>query len=542
MKKLIILLLTSVWAVVVQSASSDELLKPRYTALDRELQRSEAYDRRKESRIDSLRTLFLSARRLSKAHELAMLLADEYRSFTNDSAIHYAKRGIELADRMGNRHLREDDRVVLINQYIYSSNYREAEYELQNLSAADVTSAGRIRYYTALCHINEYMGNDAQGDERTAYHRLATIYRDSLRQLVARDSDLYYREQCSQLCLEGRYDEAREACNAWRERVGEYSRDYAVATYYSAVVAEAQGLEQERRHWLVESSISDIRNSVKHQMSLWTLASILASEGDLNRSYQYIEQSWNCAQRFNARVLTWMISPVFTSINESYNERLRSANSKLFLLAIAVSLLALGLGFSYVLVRRKGKQLAIARANLAATNSQLEEFNTRLSHSNTELAEANRLKEEYIGQFFSICSEYIEKLDKYRIKVNRKLKAGQTAELLKMTASEQLHEDEQKELLANFDRIFINIFPNFIERFNALVEPDSRIQPNHGQRLTTTLRIFALIRLGIEESSRIAEFLNYPPGTIYNYRNRIKTHALCDRAEFEERVKSIGMD
>ena len=111
-----------------------------------------------------------------------------------------------------------------------------------------------------------------------------------------------------------------------------------------------------------------------------------------------------------------------------------------------------------------------------------------------------------------------------------------------MTQSEQLREDEHKELLARFDHIFINMFPNFIEHFNELLEDDSRFTYNPAKPLPTTIRIFALIRLGIEESSRIAEFLNYPPGTIYNYRNRIKTHALCNRNEFEERVKSIGMN
>ena len=151
------------------------------------------------------------------------------------------------------------------------------------------------------------------------------------------------------------------------------------------------------------------------------------------------------------------------------------------------------------------------------------------------------MKDEYIGKFLSTCSEYIDKLDNYRIKVNRKLKARQYNDLLKMTETDELKSNELNELFYNFDTVFLHLFPNFVNDFNALLQPEHRIHIAHGGQLTTDLRIFALIRLGIEESSRIAEFLNYSPNSIYNYRARIKKKALCDRSEFEKRVKNITM-
>ncbi len=132
-------------------------------------------------------------------------------------------------------------------------------------------------------------------------------------------------------------------------------------------------------------------------------------------------------------------------------------------------------------------------------------------------------------------------LDNYRIKVNRKLKAGQQAELYQMTKSEQLKEDELKELFANFDTVFLRLFPTFIEDFNALLKPGEEILPAEKDSLNTDLRIFALIRLGIEESSKIAEFLHYSPNSIYAYRARIKNKAAGDREEFETQVKEIGI-
>ena len=227
-----------------------------------------------------------------------------------------------------------------------------------------------------------------------------------------------------------------------------------------------------------------------------------------------------------------------------------------------VSLLSVVLLALYIYVARKRRQLATAQhelrkanAELASLNSQLQETNHKLSQSNTllqqtneqlsqtmmRLNDSNRVKDEYIGKFLNICSEYIDKLDNYRKRINRKLKAGQHADLLRMTGSEQLKEDELKELFDNFDSVFLNLFPTFIDDFNALLKPEERITPPSAGRLNTDLRIFALIRLGIDESSKIADFLRYSPNSIYAYRARIKNKAAGERENFERMVKEIGM-
>lgn len=151
------------------------------------------------------------------------------------------------------------------------------------------------------------------------------------------------------------------------------------------------------------------------------------------------------------------------------------------------------------------------------------------------------MKDEYITKFFSICSSYIDKLENYRIKVNRKLKAKQYSDLLQFTSSSQMKEDELKELFDGFDEVFLHLFPTFVEDFNALLREEERIDNPEPGKLTTDLRIFALIRLGIDESSRIAEFLRYSPNSIYNYRARIKNKAVGNRDDFERNVKEIGI-
>ena len=91
-----------------------------------------------------------------------------------------------------------------------------------------------------------------------------------------------------------------------------------------------------------------------------------------------------------------------------------------------------------------------------------------------------------------------------------------------------------------FDKAFLKLYPKFVEQFNGLLREDARIELKKGKLLNTELRIFALIRLGITQSSDIASMLRYSVNTIYNYRAQIKNSALGDRDNFEERIKEIG--
>ena len=166
--------------------------------------------------------------------------------------------------------------------------------------------------------------------------------------------------------------------------------------------------------------------------------------------------------------------------------------------------------------------------------------NRNLHDSNLKLNESNRVKEAYIGRFIGLCSLYIDKMDDYRKKVNKMMKNKQLDELFSMTKSTELKEKEVDELYENFDAVFLHLFPDFVIDFNSLLRVEDRVQLNERGKLTTPLRIFALIRLGIDDSSKIAEFLHYSVNTIYNYRAKIKNGALGDRVNFEKEVKELG--
>ena len=222
--------------------------------------------------------------------------------------------------------------------------------------------------------------------------------------------------------------------------------------------------------------------------------------------------------------------------------------------------MALSLVATLVYVNRQRKRLAAARDELHKKNNQLSESNNQLSGLNSQLyalnsqlttknqqlsqlnqriAEAGRVKEEYVGRFMRLCSLYIDKMDQFRKRVNKMVKNHEYQDLYNMTRSQEFKDKELEELYDSFDAAFLHLFPNFVNKFNALLVPEERIILQKGERMNTSLRIFALIRLGIEDSSKIAEFLHYSVNTIYNYRARIKNGAISDRERFEENVKKI---
>jgi hypothetical protein len=252
---------------------------------------------------------------------------------------------------------------------------------------------------------------------------------------------------------------------------------------------------------------------------------------------------------------SWQITPILNVIEKNYQSAVEHNTKVLWLSIIVVSILALWLLGVLLFLHRRNRQLDTARNELKVSNEQLSTLNAQLSTQkeelstlnaqlstlNSQLSESNQVKEEYIGRFMSLCSQYIDKLDDYRKMVNKKMKNKELDELYRLSKSSELKEQEVEELLQNFDSVFLHLFPNFVNDFNALLQPEMQIHPKSENRLVTEIRIFALIRLGIEDSSKIAEFLHYSVNTIYNYRARIKNGALDNRESFERRVKMLGM-
>ena len=546
MKRILLLLIISTVAVFSNAQNVDSL----YARIDDVIANSDKYMSIKNKNIQKLKNEYRSANNLKTKYQLGYSLFEEYHALMNDSAIAYLNRCIDIATQLRDTHLQTKAYIAIGRQFAASGFYPEAINYFSKINEKDVDADCATDYYYGYTCLYGEMGYYTKDYRlKQQYFNLSNKYNDILYRIIDKKSDLYLQTKSTQLCNQKKYQEALSYNNRWLANVKPGTHDYAIVAFFRSEIYKATNNVNMQKYWLAQSALCDIQCAVMDQSSLWSLADIVNREGDVERSYKYIEYSWKCLSTFNSHMRGWLVSPILTMISNNYKEKLKTANRNLLYMIAIISMLSVFLAISLIYVRMKENQLRIARnklsdinAELKALNEKLKDANSQLSTTNMRLNDSNRVKDEYIGKFLSICSEYIDKLDNYRIKVNRKVKSNQFKELLVMTNSQQLKEDELKELFDNFDTVFLRLFPNFTDEFNALLKPEDRIELTENGKLTTDLRIFALIRLGIDESSRIAEFLRYSPNSIYNYRARIKKKALCGRDDFEKRIMEIGME
>ena len=539
-------------------------LRPLYKELDAAIDSAAIFQKQKTDAIEILKKQYASCRDDEERYRFSWSLYREYVAFVSDSTLSYLQRCLELARRMNRGDLVSQSELAMAHQLSETGFYSEAEIRYNRIPIEQMDSATRLLYLSGRNHLYGEMGFYSHDPELSQqFHSKANAIRDTLLTLLPHESAAYAELMSRMLNNRGTPDEALPFSDQWLAKVVPGTRDYAIMAFFRSEIYKRKGDVTMQRYWLIQSALTDIRQAIMDQSALWSLAnSIMQDDGDLDRAYRYMDFSWGCISQFSPHMRSWLVSPILTRINDKYKANLHQANSNLRWTIGAISLLAVVLLCLLFYVSKKRKQLAVAESELAAANKQLSALNGQLSVKNDNLSEANRMlsdingqlrqavlhlndsnrvKDEYIGKFLSMCSDYIDKLDNYRIRVNRKLKAGQHADLLRMTGSEQLKEDELKELFDNFDQVFLHLFPTFVADFNSLLRPNEQITPAEGHRLNTDLRIFALIRLGIDESSKIAEFLHYSPNSIYAYRARIKNKAAGNRDDFERMVKEIGL-
>ena len=535
-------LITLLLAVFLPALAQERNLEELYRQIDEAIDHSPEYVAAYETRINEVKESY--AREWSNEEKLKRLLQiyDLYKAYNNDSALYYVQQYIDLAEEMGLGDAACSGKVKMAYQCSTVGLYTEALGILRSLDRSKMDKATLTNYYVTCMHVYGELGYytrmPSMGEE---YQKLNNVYRDSVFATANPKSEDYLLRYETKLFNEQKYEEALKVNDQRMRLVKEHPRDYAIVAYYRHLIYRNKGNLEEAKYWLGQSGLCDVKQAVMDQASLLSLAEMLNNEGDFSRSYKYIRFTWDCNNRFNTRMRSWQISPILTVIENNYQNEMDRNAKVLTGSIIVVSILALLLVGALLFLRRRNSQLATARNALHDTNTRLATLNDELQQANDQLSaangqfvtlnsrlkDANAVKEEYIGRFLSLCAQYVDKLDNYRKMVNKKMKNKELEELYRITKSTELKEQEIEELNQNFDSVFLHLFPNFIDDFNALLEPE--------------LRIFALIRLGIDDSSKIAEFLHYSVNTIYNYRARIKNGAVVDREDFERMVKELGM-
>ena len=530
----------SLWA-----GSSDSLL----VKLNQTIEQRPSYMQRKEEALETLRQSLrkLSAGNVEGRMNLYEALWQENRSYNTDSSLFYATALSQLAQQAGNEEQKQNALLHRATALMTIGMFKEADEIIKPLREGGVLPGQRSQFFHLGRSLFGLMADYAvTAQEKAAYASLTDDFRDSLLTIYEAGSNMYRMIYADKLTAHGKYAEAlRELLPFTPTGDGRFDAGY----HYT--IAEAyyhMGRIEEARHYYTLAAISDMQSDTREYIALRKLAVILFQSGDIDCAYHYLTLCMADAKACNARLRILEILDTFPVVNEAYLEKKQQQQRVITGVLIAISLLVVSLIFAIFSVLKQKKALQQAQTDLAHANSQLNEVNRTLVEYNEEMKRQNQLitetsylKEAYITQYMDQCSSYLEKMESFRKRLRQLLSAGKTKEIQQaLTSYNQEVETELAEFYDSFDTTFINLFPTFVEDFNALLREDEQVQLKPGQKLNTELRVFALIRLGITDSTKIAHFLRYSVTTIYNYRTRMRNRARGDRDELEKQVMEIG--
>lgn len=537
--------------------------------LDSLISRKNEVEKDKNARIIELKNKRNAAATDEDRYWINNLLYDEYYCYNVDSAMQYINDNMKIAERTGDYNRLTDLKIKKSFLLTASGLLVQAQKELNGIDATALPHQLKKDFYGQKIYIYGILGNyeGLSSDDHGWNHYFETEqnYKDSLINILQPGDSgyLWYRGWSAQGLPREKQDSVMKMLITHVDDTDLLnSREQAQIAYVLAVLYKEQGNHEKYLEYMIKSAIADVRIGNREIASLQELAKSLFSENDIDRAYNYITYCLDAALQYPNRVRALTLLPVQTQISEAYQDKIKRQETitRHFLIALCIisAILAgaiiiiflqwrrkklqnLEISKTNDILHKKNGQLDSAREQLASTNLKLQELNEKLKKANDSLREANYVKEEYVGYVFSICSHYIKKMEELRRSINSKIVKKQWDEIGKITSSHQtMAKHELKEFYDNFDSIFLHIYPDFVNDFNKLLLPEEVITVKDGELLTTELRIYALVRLGINDSVKIAEFLHCSPQTVYNYRFKMRAKAAVDKEHFAEAVKNLG--
>lgn len=507
--------------------------------LDRMIDRREMYSQQVEQKITTLR------RRLSYAEDDTLRfgilgqLFNCYRSYRIDTALIVARERLQLAEKLGDG---ASVNLGLMNLADVMNKMGRHEKALGVLGRVKRTEEVlRDTYFYYLYHTTylSCCNDEIDASKRQFYLRQIRAYKDTLVSISPPGSSSYVTNKCGRLSMSGKWDEAIRLLTDYYRRCADDNPDKARMEYLLAELYLEKQDTAQARHYLILSSITDIANAKKVYMSLQRLAILLYQQGDVARAYKYISCSLEDVSFGKARYRIVDIAEYLPIIQAANDARVKADEERVLLFLLILSALVLTLISAFFFIRKKNTKLLKVKQSLADQNRRLQEMTEHLTRMNEEIQESNHIKEEYIGLLFNICSEYIYKQENHRKALLKIASTGSMADLSKMLHGQSSTSEDFKLFINRFDTIFLSIFPDFVESFNALLRPDERIQVKEGELLTPELRIYALIRLGINDNTKIANFLHYSLQTVYNYRMKMRNKALVPGKDLPMQVQKL---
>lgn len=528
---------------VLGDTTTDSLLKQ----LDYVIAHRLEFQLSKDSVLNQLHNDIKTAKDERRKFDLLNLLYAEYQPYNTDSAYNISLRQESLATKIGDKNLILNARFNHANILGTVGMYHECLSLMDSIQFVDVPTYLRPYYFhikrTVFGRMADYA---AFPDSRKNYLNITNAYRDSIMSVNDSTSLAFVITKADYLNHTGSPVEAIKLMQTFMSNNELTEHEKAICSWTLGDSYAQTGEINLRKNILIGASISDLKSTVREYVSLRELAAILYEEGDIDRAYQYMTIAMDDAIKCNARQRIIEINDYYPEVNGIYIKTIKQQKQKLVCFMVMIGIMTVILICLLLYMRKQMLRIAKARKDVEQAYIRQQKLaddlrisNDHLSAANDSIAEISELKEAYIGRYMDQCITYIDKLDLYRKSLYKLISNGKTTELREVLKSSSIIDDELKAFYNQFDETFLKLFPNFIEDFNKLLLPDEAIIPKHTGSLTTELRIFALIRLGITDSDKIAKFLRYSLTTIYNYKTKVRNKAKGDRNALESEIMKI---
>ena len=526
-----------IFMLLVLLTTSPVYAKPQndLASLDSVLSIRDTFLKNKKRRIDSIKSRIpVNAPIMDKLKGYDRLY-EEYLTLSFDSAMRYINLAEKLVSDTGDYDLNAKVRIHKSMSYATSGHFSQAIDELKKIQSSCLSDTLLEKYYQAYQWTYGLWAEYSQ-DKTFApiYYRNSKTYLDSLIQVTPRNTSLYnYRIAEKALMFNHDFETAKKNYLKVVEKEPKNSRLYAQSAF---ALAQAYNNLQDRanyRKWLINAAISDQMIPLKENLALQDVALLIKNEdGDLERANAYLNYSLNDALEYNNRLRILEIGKKLPAIATAYQETVLVKNKQLHLYLATIVIIVIILIIAIAMIIEQKRKIRNRNVTLSTFNDQLKVFNKQLQ-------ETNRSREQYVNLFLNLCAGYIDKYNRLQLTVTSKVKAGQYNELQKLLQANSIpSEAELREVFFNFDTAFLRLYPDFIKNVNTLLQPDKAICPKSSELLNANLRILALIRMGITDSTKIATLLFYSQQTIFNRRTEMRNRAI-NRDSFEKEIMDI---
>ena len=532
-----------------QIGSENRPLIRLYQTLDSLMDCQQDLIAQKEAQIKSIKDGMRDLQ-LTTEQELSLnnRLYDEYVAFNFDSAHHYIKRNMEILRQLDSPELMADCQIRMSHILAVSALFDKADKALDDIQPEQLSVERQVDYYKQRTELNLYRSEMAHSTPYIGEYIDSTQhYRQLMLQIAPKESFDYTSCLANYSCECGDVDKAIRLFEDILPTLPQGDRQYSVVTSTLAYFYSRANQPDQQERYLLLSAINNLRGAILENNSLRELSAILMERGEYEKAYTYLSQASNDARLYGSRLRSVQVARMAPLITRAYDAERTQAQRRTNILLIVISTIALLLigtiVYTLSLIRKRrlaNEKISLMNAELQHHNAEIRTMNEQIQTVNTEMKEANRIKDEYIGRFLELCSALIHRGEERMRVLNRLARDRKLEELYAELKNNRPINEGIRMFHQNFDTAFLNIYPDFISEVNRLLQPDKRFEVSEdSQRLTTELRILALIRLGITDNQKIADILRSSINTIYTYRSTLKSRAAV-KDTFEDDIKRIA--